>query len=50
MLFTLAYNVNIVFGYFLKKICDQDFSKIAQCGHTVQIEAKFEQLTEFELV
>ena len=34
MLFALTQKVIRDFGYFLMKICDQDFSKIAQSGHT----------------
>ena len=34
MFFTLTQKVIINFGYFLKKICHKDFSKIAQSGHT----------------
>ena len=34
MLFTLTQKVIINFGYFLKKLCHQDLSKIAQSGHT----------------
>ena len=33
MLFTLAQKVIINFGFFLEKMCHQDFSKITQSGH-----------------
>ena len=34
MFITWAQKVTTKFGYFLKKICHQDLSKIAQSGHT----------------
>ena len=34
MFFKIAQKVIIKFGHFLKKICDQDRSKITQSGHT----------------
>ena len=36
MLVTEAQKVVINLGYFLKKLCHQDFSKIAQSGHTAE--------------
>ena len=32
--FTLAQKFIVKFGYFLKKICHQDLSKMPQYGHT----------------
>ena len=32
----IAQKVNIHLGYFIKKICHQELSKIAQSGHTDQ--------------
>ena len=35
--FKIAQKVNIHLGYFCKKICHQELSKIAQFGHTARV-------------
>ena len=45
---TIAKNVNKYLGYFCKELCSQELSKIAQTGHTVNLEQQKKVLEEDE--